>query len=95
MANLAVRLNDFSSGHGCFPPQVATSACSKVFIEGKLAVRIGDSWSPHTCGSNTHDAVSSVGSMKVMIEGKGVVRANDPLSCGSMAQSGATKVYIG
>lgn len=92
--NVAVRLNDLSSGHGCFPPQPSTSACSKVYVEGRLAVRVGDTWAPHTCGDNTHNATSSVGSMKVMIEGKGAVRVNDSLSCGSLAQTGASKVFI-
>ena len=45
----ATRLGDLDSGHDLCPGTALNSASSNVFINGKGAGRIGDSYVPHSC----------------------------------------------
>lgn len=52
----AVRLNDMTTGHGCYPPQPIITASPNVFVNGRGVVRCGksevlpsDRVAPHKC----------------------------------------------
>lgn len=81
----AVRLNDFSRGHGCFPSKPNIEASTDTFVNGRGSVRFGDAWATHCCGSSCHGSVSSEGSPNVFINGKPGVRIYDMISCSDAA----------
>ena len=80
-----VREGDNSTADPCgAPPRPASSFSPNVFINGKAAVREGDSWAPHNCpGQGHHNAVSIGCSSKIFVNGKGIFRKGDSISCGS------------
>ena len=81
----AVRLNDYSSGHGCFPSKPNIEASNDTFVNGRGAVRVGDAWAIHCCGSSCHSSVSSGGSPNTFINGRRGVRTGDDISCSDSA----------
>lgn len=92
-----VRKGDKCSGHGCFPPRESNQASPNVYVNGQQAVREGDEWSPHTCGS-THTGNVTTGSSSVYINGIPVARQGDVISpdfCGSTAQEASSNVSAG
>ena len=95
----STRLGDIGSGHRChFPPTPATGASPDVNINGIPAVRQGDSYAEHGCGScgkPVHGRNLSGGSSSVFINGKPAGRVGDAISCGGAADSGSPDVFIG
>lgn len=92
----ATRLGDANTGHDSCPPVSLVSASPDVFINGKGAGRVGDSYSPHSCKVHpSHSGVISSGSATVFINGKAAGRIGDPVSCGGTVADGSPSVYIG
>lgn len=86
-----VRVGDMSTGDPCgAPPRAAMTGASKTFINGKAIHRMGDSWQPHPCPeSPPHEATTTMGSTKLIVEGMGAARVGDPISCGSTCAQGS------
>ena len=90
----ASRINDATSGHGCFPPQTVVAGSSDVLINGIPAARVGDAVTPHTCVV-THPGTIAIGSSTVFINGVPAARIGDPIDCGSTLVGGSSNVNIG
>ena len=92
----ATRLRDMDTGHDSCPPTALVSASPDVFINGKGAGRIGDSYAPHGCiDHSTHSGKISSGSGSVWINGKPAARIGDTVSCGGSVMEGSPNVFIG
>lgn len=101
-ARLGDRSNCPSDSHGneCCPHNVtgpATEGSPNVFINGKPALRVGDSGvHSQCCGSNTWKCTQ--GSSRVFINGKPAVRLGDQTQhCGGVGKiiDGSDNVFIG
>lgn len=93
----ATRLGDNDTGHDFCPPRGLNSASSNVFINGKGAGRLGDSYPPHGCPIHDppHTGNISSGSATVFINGKKAARVGDSVSCGGSVAQGSPNVFIG
>lgn len=95
-----IRLNDMSTGHGCFPPTpLVQTPVTKTFFNGILAGVIDEQCqhAPHTCIPVTHAGVErspSMGSTKSFIEGKAAARIGDDITCGDTCAEGSTNSFI-
>ena len=90
-----VRRFDLSTGHGCFPPQIALTGSGNVNVNGRPVVKFGSSWSPHTCVDATHSGTQVLGSLTVRVNGLPMARIGDFISCGSFCATGSTNVFAG
>jgi uncharacterized Zn-binding protein involved in type VI secretion len=93
-----VRVGDMSAGHPhCYPPTPAVSGSPDVFVNGKAAVRVGDSWATHgACPVHSpHSGSSSSGSSSVFVNGKALCRVGDSISCGDTMAQGSPNVFAG
>ena len=90
-----VRRFDLSTGHGCFPPQIALTGSGNVNVNGRPVVKFGSSWSPHTCDGVTHPGTQIGGTFKVLVNGLPMARIGDAISCGSFCATGSTNVFAG
>lgn len=92
----ATRLGDNDTGHDACSPTALVSASGDVFINGKGAGRMGDSYAPHGCIDHpSHRGVLSSGSGTVLINGRKAGRIGDSVSCGGNAAEGSSNVIIG
>jgi len=95
----AHRKGDIGSGHSChFPPSIAKSGSPNVFVNGRPLMRVGDSYTPHgcgTCGEPPHERKVVVGSSSVFVNGRPAARVGDAIDCGGNAQTGSPNVNIG
>lgn len=92
----ATRLGDLDTGHDACPATALVSASPNVFINGKAAGRVGDSYAVHGCVSHaSHSGVIAAGSASVFINGKAAGRIGDPVSCGGSVAEGSSNVFIG
>lgn len=92
----AARLNDKSTGHDACAPVPLVSASGDVFINGRGAARIGDSFAPHSCHVHpSHSGTVASGSLSVFINGRGAARLDDSVSCGGSIAEGSGDVWIG
>lgn len=92
----ATRLGDNDTGHDACSPTALVSASGDVFINGKGAGRVGDTYAPHVCDVHpSHSGHISSGSSSVFINGKAAARVGDPVSCGGSAAQGSPDVFIG
>jgi uncharacterized Zn-binding protein involved in type VI secretion len=89
------RAGDICSGHGCFPPRPAASGSGDVFINGAPALRTGDSFGAHACGTSAHASSAGQGSTSVFVNGKPLMRIGDPVNCGSVVAQGSPSVFAG
>jgi uncharacterized Zn-binding protein involved in type VI secretion len=86
------------SGSNCaFPIMTSTDICSsKVTIEGKGAVRVGDKVSVHaSLGCLPDISTLTVGSSKVTVEGLPVGRVGDLYTSDNIIITGSSQVIIG
>lgn len=88
-------LGGMDSGHGCYPPRNNVQGSGDVFVTGIPVHRQGDAWIVHCCGPSCHSSVLAKGSATVFVNGKGLARLGDPVSCGSITIDGATTVFAG
>lgn len=96
MGSPIVRKGDKSAGSDRAPPTPATSGSPDVMINGKAAVRVGDSYASHARPKQKpHSRVASVGSSTVVINGKAAHRIGDGISCGDYAANGSNNVEVG
>lgn len=92
----ATRLGDKDTGHDACGPTALISASNNVYINGKGAGRVGDSYAPHGCIVHpSHSGVIAAGSGNVFINGKAAGRVGDPVSCGGSVAEGSDNVFIG
>lgn len=92
----ATRLGDLDTGHDACPATALVSASPNVFINGKAAGRVGDSYAAHGCVSHaSHSGVIAAGSASVFINGKAAGRIGDAVSCGGSVAEGSSNVFIG
>lgn len=92
----AHRLGDNDTGHDACPPTALVSASADVFVNGKGAGRVGDSYAPHGCVVHApHSGQVAAGSATVYINGKAAARVGDPVSCGGSVAEGSGDVFIG
>ncbi len=92
----ATRLGDKNTGHDSCPPVALTSASDTVFINGKGAGRINDTYASHSCKVHSpHVGHVSSGSATVFINGKAAARIGDSVSCGGSVAEGSPDVFIG
>ena len=90
------RLGDLDSGHDLCPGTALNSASSNVFINGKGAGRIGDSYVVHSCPEHVpHVAHIASGSATVFINGKKSARIGDAIDCGGNVAQGSDNVFVG
>lgn len=92
----ATRLGDLNTGHDACAPVALAAGSPNVFINGRAAGRVGDSYAPHGCVNHpTHSGVIASGSSSVYINGKAAGRIGDPVSCGGTVAEGSSNVFIG
>lgn len=90
------RVGDNNTGHDLCPPVALASGSSNVFINGRAAVRVGDSYSSHSCDVHLpHVGAISSGSSSVFINGLAAGRIGDSVSCGGSVAQGSSDVFIG
>jgi len=88
---------NLTQGH-CWVPTWPQSVNRKgsVFVEGRKAMGVGDSFFPHipscTVPPTTHPVQAILGSPNVFVEGVPILRDGDPLSCGDVADGGSQNV---
>ena len=88
------RVTDICSGHGCFAPRPAITGSGNVFVNGLAVVRKDDEWDTHCCVT-CHNGISATVSTKVFVNGRGVTRIGDEISCGSVSAQGSHNVFFG
>lgn len=90
------RLGDACTGHGAFPPRNNIEASANVIVNGKGAVRKGDAWDTHCNGVPVcHGGVAASGSGTVKVNGRDLIRIDDPVDCGSSVAGGSGDVFAG
>ena len=96
----AARLGDPTTGHGAFSPRSsAATGSTDVFINGRGAVRVGDSWPEHSDGNSSHEhdplSKQTTGSPTVFVNGQPLARIGDSISCGDAVAAGSEDVISG
>jgi uncharacterized Zn-binding protein involved in type VI secretion len=89
------RQGDMTTGHGCYSPVIGVSASPNVKINGRFAHKVGDTFTPHSCGTAVHSDVASGGSSTVLINGTGAMRLGDSLTPGGTMAGGSWNVFAG
>jgi uncharacterized Zn-binding protein involved in type VI secretion len=89
----ACRLNDFCTGHGCFPSRPNLSASEDVFVEDIGSHRLGDIWDVHAC-ETIHGGITVSGSEDVFVNDQPKARIGDEVDCGSTILTGAESVFV-
>ncbi|WP_320055626.1 PAAR domain-containing protein [Desulfuromonas thiophila] len=89
------RLNDWCTGHGCYPARQNDQASSDVFINSRGAHRQGDHWVSHCCKGSCHDSVLAAGSASIYVNGRQLGRVGDPVACGSSVATGSPNLFAG
>lgn len=85
-----------STGHPPgFPPTPAIQSSNNVFATGVAVVRQGDAYKLHCFNGSCHVPKVAKASTKVFVNGKGITRLGDTLSCGDKASGGVQKVRAG
>ena len=92
----AHRVSDLNSGHdACAPVPLATGS-SNVYVNGRRAGRVGDSYAAHGCIDHPlHVGAIATGSTTVFINKKKAARIGDAVSCGGNAVEGSPNVFLG
>ena len=89
------RLGDITTGHGCHPPVIGSTASPNVFVNRMPAHKVGDKTVPHTCGQDAHFDVMSKGSSRVFINGTEAMTIGGLLTPGGTMAEGSHNVFIG
>ena len=92
----ATRVGDINTGHDSCAPVPLGSGSPDVFINGRAAGRVGDTYAVHGCDIHpSHSGHISSGSSSVFINGKPAGRIGDAVSCGGSVAEGSPDVFIG
>jgi len=95
MAAVSV-IGDLGSGHGLFLARPSISGGSPNVLVNKVSVLIvGSLFAIHTDGNTAHPGTLSAGSSKVLVNGVGIGRVGDTISCGSTVAIGSATVLAG
>lgn len=92
------RLGDKTTGHGPYKPRASTGASSDVKINNLGAVRVDDTWAPHTPPPNNPHVseihTTSSGSGTVRVNNKPLARIGDAVEADTIA-AGSSNVFAG
>lgn len=94
------RLQDKSTGHGCFPPTaMVQTPVTKTYFNGKLAGSKNEQcqFASHSCGTTTHpqnSRIPSSSASKTYIEGNLAVRIGDSIGDGDAIAQGSNNSFI-
>ncbi len=88
-------LSTYSTGHGCWPPQLLITGSNNVRINSLPAGRVGDIYAVHCCMSDCHPGTAAKGSNTVRVNGLPMHRVDDSVSCGGSAMTGSNNVFAG
>jgi len=88
------RLGDITSGHGCHPPVIGATASPNVYVNNLPAHHATNTTVPHTCGTDVHPDVYTLGSAKVMINGQQAMPIGGTLLPGGTVAEGSHNVFI-
>lgn len=89
------RLGDITTGHGCHAPVIGATASPNVMVNKMPAHKVGDTTVPHTCGTDVHPDVMSVGAATVMVNGSPAMKIGGLLTPGGTMAEGSHNVFIG
>jgi uncharacterized Zn-binding protein involved in type VI secretion len=89
------RLGDITTGHGCHPPVIGATASPNVYVNNLPAHCATNTTVPHTCGTDVHPDVYTLGSAKVMINGQQAMPIGGTLVPGGTVAEGSHNVFIG
>jgi uncharacterized Zn-binding protein involved in type VI secretion len=89
------RLGDITTGHGCHAPVIGATASPNVYVNKLPAHRATDTTVPHTCGTDVHPDVYTVGSPRVLINGQQAMPIGGTLLPGGTVAEGSHNVFIG
>ena len=88
------RLGDITSGHGCHPPVIGATASPNVYVNNLPAHCATNKTVEHTCGTDVHPDVYTLGSAKVMINGQQAMPIGGTLLPGGTVAEGSQNVFI-
>lgn len=97
----AVRLNDLTTGHSCFPPQKIVECSPNVFVNGRGVVCSGHKPEKHICTPMDPGHTGPIAPDKppktVFVNGKRPAKIMDPVkgACGGMVMTGSSNVFFG
>lgn len=92
----STRLGDKDTGHDACPGTALVSASGDVFINGRGAGRVGDTYAAHGCDTHpSHSGKIAAGSTTVFINGRKAARIGDGVSCGGSVAQGSSNVFVG
>jgi hypothetical protein len=87
---------DKCTGHACYPGRATAGGSGNVFINKKPAHRDTDPYAPHGCGKcPPHGGNGAGGSGSVFTNKLAQRRVGDAVSCGGVAATGSSNVFVG
>lgn len=89
-----IKLGDFCSGHGCFPPRIGVTVSPNVFATTIPLHRFSDALTSHCCPDNGCHSGIYIGSHTVFSNALPLQIDNDPISCGSKCVSTTSTVIV-
>jgi uncharacterized Zn-binding protein involved in type VI secretion len=95
MTRRAATIGDIGTDHEGFPPTPIIEGSQDIFIDHKLAARVGDALAPHAKpGSPPHNRTITTGSSTVFFNGKPAALTGSEIDCGGLV-IGTSTVIIG
>lgn len=92
----AARINDLCSGHGSWPPRMATQGSNDVYVNNRKQHRQSDSWAVHCKpGGSCHSSYLLAGSPTSYANNLQKGRIGDFVACGSVVMTGSTDTRVG
>ncbi|EEW6789594.1 alanine racemase [Escherichia coli] len=86
--------NSIGTGHGGFPARPPIEGEPLLKINGIDVLVDGNQYAQHSDGNSTHGGQAISTRPWFTVNGKGVVRVGDPISCGSTVAAGDSLVQI-
>lgn len=87
------RLGDVTTGHGCHQPVIGADASPTVQVNGLPIHIVTNKTVPHTCGTDVHPDVMTVGSLTVKANGQSVMRLGDTMVPGGAMAEACINVF--
>ena len=84
------RIQDLTTGHGCYPPEVPSSWSPNVRANGRNVIRFDDTRVVHCCPP-CHVG-TYIGESTVRVNGRMLQRIGHPLDCGDAVAQGSPNV---
>ena len=92
-----VRLNDYSTGHDCWPSRPSIQGSPDYFVDNRPVVRVGDAWATHCCthrGNDCHDGIQAEGSPTFFVNNRPIARIHDLISCGDHCRDHSETFFV-